>query len=109
MLPDGVHLFARILSPATRKDAAPMTRLSIRYRAVLMGLAAMLLPTVSFPARAEEAAKPGGPASAPIAPIRWKDMNGSAYDLALTATRKATVFLFVSTQCPIANLYTPRI
>ncbi|HZT41070.1 MAG TPA: redoxin domain-containing protein [Chthonomonadaceae bacterium] len=41
--------------------------------------------------------------------FHWKDVNGHSYDQALLARHKATVFFFVSSQCPIANLYTPRI
>src|SRR5581483_1659017 len=42
------------------------------------------------------------------APLAWKDVEGRAYSLSRTAGKKATVFFFSSTQCPIANLYTPR-
>lgn len=40
--------------------------------------------------------------------IAWKDVAGRAYSQADLSKNKATVFLFVSTQCPIANIYTPR-
>ncbi len=41
-------------------------------------------------------------------PLTWKDVNGRVYDLTAVRRSKATVFLFTSTQCPISNLYTPR-
>ena len=42
------------------------------------------------------------------APISWQDVQGRAYSRADFTRHKATVFLFTSTQCPVANLYTPR-
>ena len=44
----------------------------------------------------------------PTAPIVWKDLGGKTYDLSCIKTSKATVFYFASTQCPVSNLYTPR-
>lgn len=43
------------------------------------------------------------------APITWADLSGQKYGAADLAKAKATVFLFSSTQCPIANRYTPRL
>src|SRR6266513_1843858 len=46
------------------------------------------------------------------APVRksvsFADIQGKRYDQQSIAAHKATVFLFVSSQCPIANVYTPR-
>src|SRR5262249_16955217 len=42
------------------------------------------------------------------APLAFKDVQGRAYGQADLAKSKATVFFFSSTQCPIANLYAPR-
>ena len=44
----------------------------------------------------------------PVAPITWQDLNGKKYDIGGTAKSKATVFFFTSTQCPVSNVYTPR-
>src|SRR5438105_3621947 len=59
--------------------------------------------------RAEETAKSAAPGMAPVAPISWKDVSGHTFDLTQVAASKATVFVFTSTQCPISNIYTPRI
>ncbi len=45
----------------------------------------------------------------PLAPMTWTDVQGHAYSLKQVASAKATVFLFSSTQCPISNIYTPRL
>lgn len=47
-------------------------------------------------------------AAATPAPITWSDVSGKRYGAADLAQAKATVFLFSSTQCPIANQYAPR-
>jgi len=50
--------------------------------------------------------------TASAAPVRksvsFADIQGKRYDQQSFAAHKATVFLFVSSQCPIANVYTPR-
>ena len=38
----------------------------------------------------------------------FTDLSGKTYDARDIAGHKATVFLFVSSQCPISNVYTPR-
>lgn len=38
----------------------------------------------------------------------WKDVSGKSYDAGAVSRGKATVFFFSSTQCPISNIYTPR-
>jgi len=62
-------------------------------------LAAVLLFANVSAARTEGAAKTA---------LAWTDVNGRNYTEADLKKAKATVFFFSSTQCPIANLYTPR-
>jgi thiol-disulfide isomerase/thioredoxin/mono/diheme cytochrome c family protein len=45
---------------------------------------------------------------APLTSLAWKDVRGRAYDLPSLKESKAVVFLFSSTQCPLSNIYTPR-
>ena len=40
--------------------------------------------------------------------MTFADVAGHRYDAAQIAGRKASVFLFVSSQCPISNVYAPR-
>src|SRR5207302_389271 len=42
------------------------------------------------------------------APISWSDLSGRKYGLADIRRNRATVFFFVSTKCPVSNLYVPR-
>ncbi len=44
----------------------------------------------------------------PTAPIVWRDLGGKSYSLDSVRASKASVFYFASTQCPISNIYTPR-
>src|SRR5207302_1316331 len=44
-----------------------------------------------------------------VGTLSWTDVAGKAYTAKDLAKGKATVFLFVSIQCPVANIYTPRI
>jgi hypothetical protein len=39
----------------------------------------------------------------------WRDVAGKAHGPEEIAGNKATVFVFTSTQCPVANLYSPRL
>lgn len=39
----------------------------------------------------------------------WQDLAGHRYTQADVAKNRATVFIFASTQCPVSNVYTPRI
>ncbi len=48
-------------------------------------------------------------AAVPHVPASWKDIDGHAYDGAKTGRDKATVFVFATTQCPISNIYMPRV
>jgi hypothetical protein len=38
----------------------------------------------------------------------WKDLTGKTYTAGDLSTAKANVFFFVSTECPLANIYSPR-
>jgi hypothetical protein len=62
------------------------------------------------------AGKPSRPA--PLAPVsigqpagdlQFRDVTGRRHGLANPQDRKATLFLFLSTQCPVANGYTGRL
>ena len=41
--------------------------------------------------------------------LTFTDIQGKRYDFQSVANNRATVFLFISGQCPIANVYTPRL
>lgn len=45
----------------------------------------------------------------PETAFTWNDLAGKQYDAAYLAKNKATVFLFSSTECPLASKYTPRL
>ncbi|MCA1595639.1 MAG: redoxin domain-containing protein, partial [Chloroflexi bacterium] len=51
----------------------------------------------------------GAPDVAPLKKVRWVDLGGQSHDLARIGSGKAAVFLFIATECPVTNLYTPRI
>jgi peroxiredoxin len=55
-------------------------------------------------------ATPGGRAArlGSVSHLTYSDLTGKEYGPASLAAHKATVFLFVSGQCPISNVYTPR-
>ena len=44
----------------------------------------------------------------PLAAITWSDLSGHTWQSADLRPNKASVFFFVSTECPISNIYTPR-
>jgi mono/diheme cytochrome c family protein/cytochrome oxidase Cu insertion factor (SCO1/SenC/PrrC family) len=46
--------------------------------------------------------------AAPLKPLQFKDVAGKTHNIADLPKNKATVFFFSSTQCPIANIYSPR-
>jgi hypothetical protein len=54
------------------------------------------------PAGAQEALK------TPLASTTWSDLSGRTWQAADLQKNKASVFFFVSTECPISNIYTPR-
>ncbi|HLJ57792.1 MAG TPA: redoxin family protein [Chthonomonadaceae bacterium] len=62
-------------------------------------VACVLLGFAVAPARA---ATPAGKS------LAFADIQGRRYDAQLLAANKASVFLFISGQCPISNVYTPR-
>jgi thiol-disulfide isomerase/thioredoxin len=84
-----------------------------RGRRLRLGLAAASLAIWGAgAARADDTPKPnavGPEPGAPLAATTWKDIAGRTYTAKDLAESKVTVFLFVSTQCPISNIYTPRI
>src|SRR5438552_18062389 len=45
----------------------------------------------------------------PTTPIIWTDIDGHGYGPLHLRAAPATVFIFFSTQCPIANQYMPRL
>lgn len=45
----------------------------------------------------------------PHAPSHWQDLQGRSYAVGTGAGVRAEVFAFASTQCPISNLYIPRL
>lgn len=60
------------------------------------------------PAHAVEGSKSNASLLAPLKPLAFKDVVGKTYNIADLTKNKATVFFFSSTQCPISNIYTPR-
>src|SRR5262245_44033709 len=48
------------------------------------------------------------PVTRSLGAATWTDLKGVKYGQAEIAAAKAAVFFFSSTQCPVANLYTPR-
>jgi mono/diheme cytochrome c family protein len=53
-------------------------------------------------------ASPTAESKTTAAPILWKDLDGRAYSSSDSGKARATVFFFSSSQCPISNIYTPR-
>src|ERR1044072_8541373 len=68
--------------------------------AVGFALLSLLTATGALTARAE------GPAARTLGTANWTDIQGKKYGQTEVAQAKATVFLFASTQCPLANQYT---
>lgn len=54
------------------------------------------------PAQAQEVSKN------PLTALTWSDLSGHTWQSADLQKNKASVFFFVSTECPISNIYTPR-
>jgi peroxiredoxin len=52
--------------------------------------------------------KPAVSAGKALGKIAFSDLTGKAYSAQDIAAHKASVFLFVSGQCPVSNVYTPR-
>jgi mono/diheme cytochrome c family protein len=72
----------------------------------LFGLWNMAAVAEDKPA-ARKSAAPAAVESA--APILWTDLNGNGYGPVQLRTAAATVFVFVSTECPLANAYAARL
>lgn len=45
----------------------------------------------------------------PVAVPTFSDLSGKRFGLTTVASKKATVFFYGSSQCPISNIYTPRL
>jgi hypothetical protein len=77
--------------------------------ALTLPLAAITLATVGGATRT--LARPGEETSprAAAAPLIWTDIDGRGYGPVHLRTAAATVFIFVSTDCPVASAYAPRL
>jgi len=51
----------------------------------------------------------GGGHKDTIGHFTFRDINGNTYTQQQVTAHKATVFVFLSCQCPVSNLYTPRL
>lgn len=82
------------------------TRVGIARTAVrkLIALSALCVSMVGHVTTAQ-AAGDAAPAAKPFRPTRWVDIDGAAQ----TAGARATALVFISTECPISNLYIPRV
>lgn len=60
------------------------------------------LALVQRPAPTQEASK-----ASPVS-MTWSDLSGHTWQSADLQKNRATVFFFASTECPISNIYTPR-
>jgi hypothetical protein len=89
----------RITSNRERRAAGLMGALAVAGTVALMAWG-------SAPSAAHRALAPGlGKTGA----IRFTDLAGKAHSSAEIAAHRATVFVFASAQCPISNLYMPRV
>ncbi len=57
---------------------------------------------------AKSATKSAASAKSAAGKLAFSDLTGKAYSAQDIAAHKASVFLFVSGQCPVSNVYTPR-
>lgn len=75
------------------------------------GLSAFAQESAPPPAAAApvQSAKTAPAAAVPVVLPPYRDLGGKTHDGQGIRKSKATVFLFTSTQCPVANLYTPRL
>lgn len=74
---------------------------AFRWKPWLLLTACLLLLHRIIPAQTE--------ASKPPLAATWSDLSGHTWQAADLQQRKASVFFFVSTECPISNLYIPRV
>ncbi len=70
---------------------------------------AIVVSTVCAAARLPATETVKAAPAATHAPQEWKDIEGQSFTAAEITMRKATVFVFASTQCPISNIYMPRV
>src|ERR1043165_7743482 len=75
-----------------------MNRLGL-LQAVCMAQLVLIIP-VSY-AEENKESRPAG--------LAWKDVTGKKYGPADITAKKATLFVFSSTECPISNIYVPRL
>lgn len=85
------------------------------YRSLCRGPILLMLAPLAA-SLALGAAKPSRTAAAapvrigePVRDLQFRDVTGRRHALAELRDRKATLFLFLSTQCPVANGYTSRL
>jgi mono/diheme cytochrome c family protein len=82
-----------------------MTRLIVLPGIAMTAILAACLGVPRLPAEERGALAP----AVAGAPATWKDIEGRAHDAAQIGREKATVFIFASTQCPVSNIYMPRV
>ena len=78
----------------------------MRVALVVIGLLA--LAQASCSGVPQRASAPGVVPATPDAPA-WVDVEGVPQDPLATGGRRATVLLFIATDCPISNAYTPEV
>ena len=77
----------------------------------LVGLAALTAVSAGGLGRnggAKLSAKAAASAKNSVGKLTFNDLTGKAYSAQDITAHKASVFLFVSGQCPVSNVYTPR-
>ncbi len=72
-------------------------------------LAASLTLAAGKPARPPRAVAVSTKIGAPAGPFSFRDVTGKAYPMPGTPDRRAVLFLFLSTRCPVSNSYAPRL
>lgn len=90
--------------------------MKFRKRRMVIGLPLMGLATLTAVAAwglgpnsgAKSAPKTAVGAKNAVGKLAFNDLTGKAYSAQDIAAHKASVFLFVSGQCPVSNVYTPR-
>ena len=81
----------------------------LRRAGALIAPLAFLCCLAATAARPQTAPVPAEAFPSPPLPAAWTDVAGKTYARASLAKNPATVFVFTSTQCPVANVYTPRL
>src|SRR5437660_524221 len=77
------------------------------HRAGLAAAVIMVGGTASI-ASARTEVKAAAGAAPSVFPLNLKDVDGKEFPSARLQAARASVFLFTSTECPIAGIYTPR-